>query len=116
MRNRRTPVLAVLAAGLMTLSALPAAAQPAAAQPSAQQHGGPQSHSAPATPSRGNDRNEYGEWNPTWGSAPPAPPSHFSKKSDWRRHVRACQQRYRSYNARTDRYTVRAHQTAICRL
>lgn len=58
----------------------------------------------------------YGTWDSRWGARPAAPPSHFSRTSDWYRHVRACQQRYRSYNARTDRYVPRQGQTAICRL
>lgn len=31
-------------------------------------------------------------------------------------HQRACAKRYRSYNARTDRYTIRPGVTARCRL
>lgn len=31
-------------------------------------------------------------------------------------HVQRCSKKYRSYNSRTDRYTVRGNQTAICRL
>lgn len=48
----------------------------------------------------------------------PTRPQHWGNRSEasWTRHVRACQQRYRSYNARTDRYVVRAGQTALCRL
>jgi hypothetical protein len=58
----------------------------------------------------------YGNWDSRWGARPSTPPSHFTRTSDWYRHVRACQQRYRSYNARTDRYVPRQGQTAICRL
>ena len=59
---------------------------------------------------------DFGRWDSAWGARPPAPPSHFSRSSDWYRHVRACQQRYRSYNPRTDRFVPRPGQTAICRL
>jgi hypothetical protein len=112
MRNTRT-ILAAMAAGLMTLSAIPASAAP-------QQH-----NNAPQQQQRGNDHDngrgnggggEYGNWNTGWGARPPAPPRSFTRHNDWYRHVRACSQRYRSYNASTDRYTVRRGQTAICRL
>ncbi len=107
MRKTRT-ILAAMAAGLMTLGAIPASAAP-------QQH-----NNAPQQQQRGNDHNgggnEYGTWNSSWGARPPAPPRSFTRKSDWHRHVRACSQRYRSYNPATDRYTVRRGQTAICRL
>jgi len=112
MRNTRT-ILAAMAAGLMTLSAIPASAAP-------QQH-----NNAPQQQQRGNDHDngrgngggaEYGSWNTGWGARPPAPPRSFSRHNDWYRHVRACSQRYRSYNASTDHYTVRRGQTAICRL
>lgn len=36
--------------------------------------------------------------------------------ANWQRHVTQCQRKFRSYNPRTDRYTVRGNQTAICRL
>ena len=68
---------------------------------------------------RGNSNatsNRYGTWQRSWGAVPSNPPRSFTRTSDWYRHVRACQQRYRSYNAATDRYTVRRGQTAICRL
>ena len=60
--------------------------------------------------------NRYGTWRVSWGARPSAPPRSFRQSSDWYRHVRACQVRYRSYNPATDRYTVRRGQTAICRL
>lgn len=50
---------------------------------------------------------DYGHWDNHWGVRPPAPPSHWKKHNGWYRHVRACQQRYRSYNPRTDTYRVR---------
>jgi BA14K-like protein len=65
---------------------------------------------------RGEHRDSYGAWQSSWGSRPPAPPAHFKRQSNWYAHVRACQQRYRSYNPRTDRYTVRAGRTAVCSL
>ena len=36
--------------------------------------------------------------------------------NSWRRHVRACSARYRSYNPRTDRYVVRRGVMARCYL
>jgi hypothetical protein len=106
MRTTRT-ILAAMAASLMTLSAIPASAAP-------------QQHNHAPQQQRGNNNhgggNEYGNWNSGWGARPPAPPRGFSRHNDWYRHVRACGQRYRSYNAATDRYTVRRGQTAVCRL
>lgn len=58
----------------------------------------------------------YGAWNKSWGARPPAPPSHWKKKSDWYRHVRACQQKYRSYNAHSDNYRLGAGKTRRCTL
>lgn len=48
----------------------------------------------------------------------PAAPAHWSKRPahEWQAHVDRCQKKYRSYNPRTDRYTVRHGQTALCRL
>ena len=131
------------AAGLLALSALPASAltpQQHQSQPQPyQQH---QNNNGNHNDDRGNDRNagrgndnrdndnrgndrnngrgndnRYGTWNSSWGSRPTAtPPRHFTRTNDWYRHVRACQNRYRSYNPRTDTYVVRAGRTAICRL
>lgn len=103
-------------AALMTLSALPASAAdlPGQSRPNAERHDN--------TDSRGdrsgqadNDR-RYGTWDSRWGARPPAPPRHFTRVADWHRHVRACQQRYRSYNAATDRYVPSRGRTAVCRL
>lgn len=58
----------------------------------------------------------YGEWKSAWGKAPPAPPKHWSKKGDWHRHVRACQQRYKSYNSRTDTFRTNAGRNVRCTL
>ena len=147
MKSRMPTVMIAVAAGLMTLSALPAAAQQRQpSPPHSQQHNGPQmQHNAPQpqpyqsqTPNRPNGGmnngpnhgpnhgpnmgpsngpdNRYGAWNSSWGARPAGPPRSFTRSSDWYRHVRACQQRYRSYNPATDRYTVRRGQRAVCRL
>lgn len=58
----------------------------------------------------------YGVWNKNWGDRPPASPSHWKKKDDWYRHVRACQQKYRSYNAHSDAYRLGAGKTRRCTL
>ena len=58
----------------------------------------------------------YGQWNARWGARPANPPRTWTRQSDWYRHVRACQVRFRSYDARTDRYVPRRGQTAVCRL
>lgn len=144
MKSPKNSALIAVAAGLMTLTALPVAAlaqqrQPTPAAP-AQQHNGPMSsqHNTPqpqpyqSQPGSNANHNSgqnsgqnsghnsgnqpYGAWNTAWGARPAAPPRSFTRHSDWYRHVRACQQRYRSYDARTDRYTVRRGQTAVCRL
>lgn len=118
--------LIALAASLLTLSALPATA----ADQSGQNRPGVERNNSDRQDGRGearrdNDRNEtrgdrgndrYGRWDARWGARPSAPPRHFTRTSDWYRHVHACQQRYRSYNARTDRYVPRRGQTAVCRL
>lgn len=129
MRKTRT-ILAAMAAGLMTLSAIPASAAPQQHNYDPQQPQQQQRNNAPQQQPRGNDHrdngrdngrgnggaSEYGSWNTSWGARPPAPPRSFSRHNDWYRHVRACSQRYRSYNPGTDRYTVRRGQTAVCRL
>lgn len=142
MRSTRTQTqaLAAIAAGLMTLSALPALAAPQAHSQAQQGHandrsnsgqtrpGQPtqsqpaQNHQAQNRPSQGssnanaNTNARHGTWNTSWGARPPAPPTHFTRVSDWNRHVHACQVRYRSYNPRTDTFVPRIGQTAICRL
>jgi hypothetical protein len=112
MRKTRT-LLAAMAAGLMTITAIPASAAPQQRHDNApqQQQRGNDNHS-----NGGNSNAAYGNWNASWGARPAAPPRSFTRHSDWYRHVRACGQRYKSYNAATDRYTVRRGQTAICRL
>ncbi|QYF86866.1 BA14K family protein [Brevundimonas sp. PAMC22021] len=58
----------------------------------------------------------YGRWETSWGPQPPAPPSGYANSGNWYAHVRACQQRYKSYNPRTDMFVPRAGQTARCTL
>ena len=115
----RKSVIAI-AAGLMALSAVSAHAaaldqnSPSQARPD--QRPNPDRGDGQRNNGRGEHRDSYGAWQSSWGSRPPAPPAHFKRQSNWYAHVRACQQRYRSYNPRTDRYTVRAGRTAICTL
>jgi hypothetical protein len=61
--------------------------------------------------------NSYGNWNNSWGSRPGAPTGAYrGRHNDWYRHVRSCQQRYNSYNPRTDTYAVRRGVTRRCTL
>ncbi|KAK0361088.1 hypothetical protein LTR94_024716 [Friedmanniomyces endolithicus] len=106
--------LIALAAGLITLSAVSAQAAPQNQNRPAQER--QQERQQERSDNRNEHRDNYGSWQSSWGSRPPAPPAHFKRTSNWYAHVRACQQRYRSYNPRTDRYTVRAGRTAICSL
>jgi len=124
--------LALAAAGLLAAS-VPALAQtrppapPAHATPSQSpphapgQMTGPRPYMSepgvrPQGPNGPSSDMDYGRWETSWGARPPAPPSHFTRHADWYRHVRACQQRYRSYDPRTDRFVPRRGQTATCRL
>ena len=51
------------------------------------------------------------------GTAHYQAPRHWKgSRASWQRHVAQCQRKFRSYNPRTDRYTVRGNRTAICRL
>jgi hypothetical protein len=115
MRTTRT-LLAAMAAGLMTLSAIPASAAPQQRHDNAPQQQQQQQPQRGQANNNGGGNSQYGNWNTSWGARPAAPPRSFTRHSDWYRHVRACGQRYKSYNAATDRYTVRRGQTAICRL
>lgn len=54
-------------------------------------------------------------WDARWGREV-RPPKHWGKRGGWNRHVRACFDRYRSYNPRTDTYMVRRGVYARCRL
>ena len=74
----------------------------------------PGSHAPQGRPQQSNS--QYGSWNNSWGKAPPAPPKHWSKKGDWHRHVRACQQRYKSYNASSDTYRTYSGKSLRCKL
>jgi hypothetical protein len=122
-------LLIAAAAGLMTLSALPAAAgtvgqeRPYNSGPM----NGPMNHGPDrGGPDRGGPMNGpnhgagpdhmYGTWDDHWGARPPAPPRGWSRNNDWYRHVRACSQRYRSYNPRTDTFMVRRGVASRCRL
>lgn len=95
-----------LAAAALALALAPGglAQGPTKSKPAAQQ---------PHTPA---STQAYGQWNRQWGAKPPAPPAHFAKKSDWYRHVRACQRKYKSYSARTDTYRSNRGQALRCRL
>ncbi|QTC90974.1 BA14K family protein [Brevundimonas goettingensis] len=120
-------LLIAAAAGLMTLSALPASAGAAPQERpyNAGPMNGPMNHGPDrGGPDRGGPNHggpgrpgdQYGNWDDHWGARPPAPPRNWSRQNDWYRHVRACSQRYRSYNPRTDSYTVRRGVFARCRL
>lgn len=112
-------LIAAVAAGLMTLSVLPAAAN-AASQERRYEQDRPGPDRGPGRgPDRGgpgNDDARYGRWDNSWGARPAAPPRSWSRQGDWYRHVRACSQRFRSYNARTNTYMVRRGVSAQCRL
>lgn len=89
-------------------------------QQSRQQQPQAQQQRPQATPNRQAQRQptrgSYGTWNQSWGARPSAPPKHWTRTSDWYRHVRACQQRYRSYNPRTDTYRANSGQNRRCTL
>ena len=57
---------------------------------------------------------DHGPWESSWGPRPPAPPAGYANPSDWHRHVRACQQRYKTYDPATDLYVPRVGTTARC--
>ena len=75
---------------------------------------------APAASRNDNGRNSgqsrHGNWDSKWGSRPSDPPRSWGNRSNWYQHVRACQQRYRSYNSRTDQYFVRRGVSRTCTL
>jgi len=93
-----SPLKALGAALLLVLPAV------AVAQP-------PKDRSARVEP---NPVSPYGRWDKGWGSRPPTPPKHWTNKGDWYRHVRACQQKFRSYNARTDTYRTATGKARRC--
>jgi len=88
--------------------------QASGSQRPGQQHPGQGAGSQPGRPNGAGEN--FGNWNKSWGARPPAPPAHFTRRSDWYRHVRACQQRYRSYNPRTDTYRTWSGRTIRCTL
>jgi len=100
-----------LAVAAVALIGAPALAQPAN-QDRPPREEPRQSGPNPKQPPRG----QYGEWNDSWGKAPPPPPRHFTNSRDWHRHVHACQQRYRSYNPATDTFRTYAGKKVRCRL
>ena len=61
-------------------------------------------------------QSRHGNWDSKWGSRPSDPPRSWGNRSNWYQHVRACQQRYRSYNSRTDQYVVRQGVNRTCTL
>ncbi|CAN5210902.1 hypothetical protein BH10PSE1_BH10PSE1_26220 [soil metagenome] len=113
-------ILIAAAAGLMTLSAIPFAASAASVEPQMRPYNqqgpmnGPMNHNGPGV--RPGPDGQYGTWDDRWGARPGAPPRGYARHNDWYRHVRACSQRYRSYNPRTDTFVVRHGRTAVCRL
>ena len=135
-------LMIAVAAGLLTLSALPATAGTAGQErpynsgpmTGSMNHGGgmnqnnSQNHNGPSRPDQGRpdqgrpdqgrpgQGNEYGNWDNHWGARPSAPPRGWGRNNDWYRHVRACSQRYRSYNPRTDTFMVRRGVNSRCRL
>lgn len=123
-------IIIAAAAGLLALGALPAAAGPAPqerpygtgpmnGQTNSQDHmNGPGRGNGgdPHMNGHGRDDDRWGTWNTGWGARPPAPPRHWTRQADWYRHARACQIRYRSYNPRTDTFTVRRGVVNRCRL
>ena len=104
-----------LAAAIMLATPSLAAARPGEPQPR-QDHStrAPEKKQPPV--SKTAPKSPYGQWNRSWGAQPPAPPKHWTKKGDWYRHVRACQRKYRSYNARTDTYRTSAGKARRCPL
>lgn len=119
MRNFLTPLVAaaLLAFAPQALQAEPKPASP----PHKEEHAKPQPTQKPGArkeePRQGpSSKSPYGEWKNAWGKAPPAPPKHWTKKGDWHRHVRACQQRYKSYSAKTDTYRTQSGKQPRCKL
>ncbi|WP_326914828.1 BA14K family protein [Sphingopyxis chilensis] len=108
-------ILMGCALGAAMMIAAPSIAAPRAADvPARQDHSTHAPVKKPAPAKKAAPKSPYGQWNRSWGAQPPAPPKQFARKSDWYRHVRACQQKYRSYNARTDTYRTRAGKSRRC--
>ncbi|MFC4253910.1 hypothetical protein GRI97_00655 [Altererythrobacter xixiisoli] len=98
-----------------TRAAATPARQNAPAQEAGQQVGQRSGNAHPSSHSS-NDASQYGNWNTGWGIRPGAPPAHWNNKGDWYRHVRACQQKFRSYRAATDTYRTNSGRTVRCTL
>ncbi|RXZ35680.1 hypothetical protein EO081_04985 [Sphingomonas desiccabilis] len=84
----------------------PACAGPAPAEPHDRADGHPHDHD--------DARQQLWQLGQPLGYAPGR--ADRGRQNDWYRHVRACQQRHRSYNAGTDSYTVRPGVTRRCTL
>lgn len=110
MRKSLITAVAVLA----TLSALPVSA--AVPRQTRDQHQTQNHQNNSQRPGQNQGDARYGTWQAGWGSRPSAPPRHFTRQTDWYRHVRACQQRYRTYNPATDTFIARPGVRQICRL
>ena len=61
------------------------------------------------------DGRDDDRWDDRWGRRPERH-REWGQRRGWYRHVRACQQRYRSYDPRTDTYVVRRGVRVRCRL
>lgn len=99
--------------GAALILAIPATA---AAQPGNRQEQSASRKDAPKPAPQTAANGPYGRWDRSWGARPPAPPKHWTKKGDWHRHVRACQKKYRSYNARTDTFRTSGGKARRCTL
>ena len=118
--------LMLIAVGAAMLLAAPLSASAQAGPPMGQPGDRHQSETYRTGMDRSGDRhdqrssdshnNRYGRWENNWGARPMAPPRRFTNQRSWYKHVRACQLRYRSYNARTDLYTLRRGVMVRCRL
>ncbi len=109
-------MVAVFGAALMLVPSI-ATAQPRPNSSADDQRSGPDRGRGDTQGRGDNDRgNAYGKWDSRWGARPAAPPRHWSKRADWYRHVRGCQQRFNSYNPRTDTYSLRRGVTRRCTL
>ena len=121
MRNIFTRALgvALIVATPVALVAQPQptpSAKPGTKAPANNQSGkAPQAKPAASKPGS-TQQGQYGTWNNSWGKAPSAPPAHWTKKGDWYHHVRACQQRYKSYSSKTDTYRTLSGKNLRCKL
>lgn len=90
--------------------------QPPKQQPPKPQAPAPKPQAAKQPPPTQQPSSRYGNWNSGWGARPPSPPKHWTKTDQWYAHVRACQQRYRSYDPRTDTFRTDSGQRRRCTL